>query len=85
MLVIRYFNFLGTPEQLEEFVTAVKKAVKKTPGTKYLGKFGAMNQNWHWASVLDIKDWETFAAFAKNMEYNRDYKTMPNFVIEFLV
>ena len=49
-----------------------------------LSKFGSMNQNWHWASVLDIKDWETFAAFIKNMEYNRD-KIMPNFVIEFLV
>ena len=85
MLVIRYFNWVGTDNQLEEFTTAVKNAVKKTPGTKYLGKFGCMNQNWHWASVLDIKDWETFASFAKNMEYNRDKKTMPNFKIEFLV
>ena len=85
MLVIRYFNWLGTPKQLEEFVNAVKKAVEKTPGSKYLGKFGAMNQNWHWASVVEVKDWDKFAEFVKNMDYNRDYNTMPNFIVEFLV
>jgi hypothetical protein len=85
MLVIRYFNWLGTTEQLEEFTSAMKKAVKKTPGTKYLGRFGAMNHNWHFASVTEVKDWETWAEFIKNVDYQRDYKTMPNFVIEFLV
>ena len=85
MLVIRYFNWLGTAEQLEDFMSAVNKAVEKTPGTKNLGRFGAMNKSWHYALVLEVKDWATWAEFVRNSQYQRDYKTMPNFVIEFLV
>ena len=85
MLVLRYFNWLGTADQLEEFTSSVKKSVDKTPGTKYLGRFGAMNQTWHYALVLEVKDWVTWAEFVKNSQYKRDYKTMPSFTIEFLV
>jgi hypothetical protein len=71
--------------ELGAFMSAVKKAVEKTPGTKYLGRFGAMNKKWHYASVVEVKDWVTWAEFVKNFRYQRDYKTMPNFEFEFLV
>jgi hypothetical protein len=45
--------------ELGAFMSAVKKAVEKTPGTKYLGRFGAMNKKWHYASVVEVKDWVT--------------------------
>ena len=66
-------------------MSASKKAVEKTPGTKLLGRFGAMNGNWHFALVTEVKDWVTWAELVKNSQYQRDYKTMPSFEFEFLV
>jgi len=85
MLVIRYFDWFGTREQLEELMSATNKAVEKTPGTKFLGRFGAMSKKWHLAIVIEVKDWATWAEYLKNYQYQRDYKTMPYFEIEFLV
>ena len=83
MMIVGYFDWFGTPEQLEEYVSVVKKAYDKTPGTKFLGKFAAANRMYHWAFFLEVKDWHTFQEVGKNLNYKRDLKTLPHFEYEF--
>jgi hypothetical protein len=83
MIIVGYFNWLGTQEQLDEYVSAVKKAYEKTPGTKFLGKYAPVTKIYNWALFAEVKDWATWEKVNESFHYTRDFKTMPNFVYDF--
>ena len=90
MMVIGYFDWFGTPEQLEELVSAWKKGYDNTPGVKFLGKFACINRQVHWAIFLEVKDYSTLQDVIKarmiaekSINFKRDLKTMPHFEEEF--
>jgi len=83
MMTICYFDWFGTPEELEKYISAVKKAFDKTPGTKYLGRYGAVNKKYHYAFFAEVKDWITYQEANKNFDYKRDYTKLPHLEWEF--
>jgi hypothetical protein len=83
MIVIGYFNWLGTNEQLEEYVKAVKKHFEQNPEAKFLGKYAPVTKVYNWAYFWDVKDWAAWQKATEKFKWTRDYKTLPNFVYDF--
>jgi hypothetical protein len=85
LIVVTYYDWFGTPEGLKEFETEYKKSYEKTPGTKYLGRYGAANRKYHWASIAEVKDWPTFQKLNENFSYKRSYKDITHWEYEFFL
>jgi hypothetical protein len=83
MIVIGYFNWLGTEKQLDEYVAAVKKNCEATPGLKFLGKYAPITKVYNWAYFWDVKDWATWQKASESFKWTRDYRTLPNFFYDF--
>jgi hypothetical protein len=85
VIIIEFFDWQGTPEGLEEYVSAVKKALADTPGTKYIGKYSPVNSMYNYSLFLDVKDYQTWDKVRGNFHYKRDNKTLPHLMQEFFV
>jgi hypothetical protein len=85
MIIIEYFDWLGTSEGLEEYCSAVKKAVSDTPDAKYIGTYRPLN-NMHTHSLFfEVKDFATLDKVYHNFHYKRDRKTLPHVMQEFFI
>ena len=82
MIIIEYIDWQGPPEGLEEYCSAVKKALAATPDSKYIGKYSPMNSSLNWALFFEVKDYPTLEKVFSNFHYKRDYKTLPRMLQE---
>jgi hypothetical protein len=85
MIIIQSFTWQGTPEGLEEYISAFKKAIADTPDTKYIGKYSPVNRWYNFSIFAEFKDYQVLEKLRGNFHYKRDRKTMPFMEEEFFV
>ena len=56
MIIIQSFTWQGTPEGLEEYISAFKKAIADTPDPKYIGKYSPVNRGYNFSIFAEFKD-----------------------------
>ena len=57
MLMLYYFNWAGTPEELKEFTERMKSIIKGTEGVEYNGLFIPTSE-WHYVLVMKATNYE---------------------------
>jgi len=57
LLLLYYFNWAGTPEELKEFVGRMKTIIKETEGVEFNGLFIPTSE-WHYALVMKATTYE---------------------------
>lgn len=66
MLILLYFDWLGTPSELKEWETNLKEACAKT-GVEYKGLYSPLNEKWNYVSILETEEYSNFLAMGKSM------------------
>jgi hypothetical protein len=85
MIVLFYFDWFGSAEELREVDDNVKKACTETEGVEYRGRYTPNQKKFHWTYLIkagSFAEWEK--AWNKLSEYPRDYMKLPHGTIEFL-
>ncbi len=57
MLFLYYFNWVGTPEELRDYVGQMKSIIKGTEGIELSGLFIPTSE-WHYAMVMNTSSYE---------------------------
>ena len=57
MLMLYYFNWAGTPEELREFAGRIKGIIDGTEGVEFSGLFIPTSE-WHYALVMKATSYE---------------------------
>ncbi len=58
MLLLYYFNWAGTPEELMEFAERMKSIIERTEGVEFNGLFIPTSE-WHYVLVIKAKSYDT--------------------------
>jgi hypothetical protein len=77
LIIINYIDWRGTPEELEVYLSAAKKACNDTPGARYMGIYSPVNKNFGWAVFVEVENYSTLNDVYKNFHYERDLKILP--------
>jgi len=57
LLMLYYFNWAGTPEELGEFAGRIKGIIESTEGVEFSGLFIPTSE-WHYALVMKATSYE---------------------------
>jgi len=79
MLVLAYFDWYGTAEELKEQDKAIKDYASKHEGLEYMGRYGPHNKKYHWVRIFKTDKYPLPQAPTP-----RDYKKMTHWVSELL-
>jgi hypothetical protein len=81
MIILLYFDWVGSHKELKDWETNIKGACEKTD-VEYRGLYGSMNEKWNYVSIFETEAYENF--FAMENEVVRP-QLMPHNVVETLL
>jgi hypothetical protein len=81
MLILLYFDWLGTPNELKDWETSIKEACAKTD-VEYNGLYSSMNKKWNYVSLFETEDYNNFLAMGKKMVR---HQRMPHNIAEVIL
>jgi len=81
VIVISYFDWFGTPEELEKHTAAWKKAAKETPGIKSTKLYSPHQARYHYAWITETDSYDSALKALAKMP-NRDRKSLTHQVGE---
>jgi len=79
MIVLAYFDWYGTEQELKELDEIIDKECAKIDGMKNLGRYGPHNRKYHFCRVF-----ETDTYPLPSLPVPRDYNKMTHWVSEIL-
>jgi hypothetical protein len=82
MLIIEYFDWFGTQEELKKLDEDVKKACTEVKGVTYKGIYSPHQKMFQWDWVFESDSYDKFMATGGHMKWKRDYKDMPHGQVE---
>lgn len=84
MYVLCHFDWYGNEEGLKNLDKLWEEGAKKTKGAEFKGRFGPLNQKYHWTMIVEVKDLRTWDDYQdKFSSYKRDYKNLSSVVYDF--
>ena len=66
MIILLYFDWVGSSKELKEWETKINEACEKT-GVEYKGLYGSMNEKWNYVSIFEAEDYGHFLAMGKHV------------------
>jgi hypothetical protein len=76
-----YFDWFGTPEALEKWTTAWKKACKETAGIKSTKLYTSHQARYHYSWIMEMDSYDNMMEAMTKMP-ERDRKDLTHAVIE---
>jgi len=85
MIVLLYFDWFGTAEELEELDERMKAACAEADGVDYKGRYAPDNRKFHFVSMFEVESYDKlFEALTGPEMPPRDYKKLTHGVFEIL-
>jgi len=81
VIVLAYFDWFGTAEELKEFDEQVKAACAEIDGVEEKGRYGPHNRKYHWVRIFET---EKYPLGIDSKMPPRDYKKLTHWVTEIL-
>lgn len=85
MLVLLYFDWFGTPNELKEFTRKMKEAVSAVGGVHYRGRYAPDNRKFHFVDLFEAESYEKLlGALTSPKAPHRDYAKLTHGMFEIL-
>ncbi len=85
MLVLLYFDWFGTPEELKTFDRETKAAIAHAGGVRFRGRYAPDNREFHFVDVFETESYEKLlGALTGPNAPRRDYSKLTHGVFELL-
>ncbi|MGD2200090.1 MAG: hypothetical protein PVJ38_00485 [Candidatus Bathyarchaeota archaeon] len=81
MIVLLYFDWVGSSKELKAWETKIQESCEKT-GVEYMGLYGSMNEKWNFVSIFKTNGYEKFLEMGKNVVR---HAKMPHHIAEVLL
>ena len=81
MMILLYFDWMGTSKELKEWETQIREACEIT-GVDYRGLFASLNLKWNFVSIFETDTYNRFLSMGKNVV---KHWRMPHNIAEVLV
>ncbi len=84
MIILFYFDWFGTADELNQFDEMVKNVSQQIEGIEYKGRYTPNQKKFHWIWLIESEDfgkWEE--AWNLLTKYPRDLRKLPHGIIEF--
>ena len=81
MIILLYFDWVGSHKELKVWETNIKEACEKT-NVEYQGLYGSMNEKWNYVSIFEAEDYGHFLAMGKHVDRPL---LMPHNIVEVLL
>ena len=85
MIVLLYFDWFGTAEELKELDEKVKAASAEVDGVDYKGRYAPDNRKYHFVSMYEVVSYQKLLEVLLGPKMPpRDYKKLTHGVFEIL-
>lgn len=85
MIVLLYFDWFGSAEELKEMEEKMTAAFAKVDGVKYKGRYAPDNRKFHFVYMFEVESYEKLFEVLLNPRMPpRDYKKLTHGVFEIL-
>ena len=85
MIVLLYFDWFGTAEELKELDEKVRAACAEADGVDYKGRYAPDNRKYHFVSVFEVESYDKLLEVLLGPKMPpRDYKKLTHGVFEIL-
>ena len=85
MIVLLYFDWFGTAEELEELDEKMKAACAEADGVDYRGRYAPDNRKFHFVSMFEVESYDKlFEALTGSEMPPRYHKKLTHGVFEIL-
>jgi len=85
MLVLLYFDWFGTPDELKEFDKMTRAALAAAGGVHYRGRYAPDNREFHFVDLFEAESYESLlGALTGPKAPHRDYGKLTHGVFEIL-
>lgn len=85
MIVLLYFDWFGTAEELKESEKKQIAAFAQADGVKYKGRYAPDNRKFHFVYMFEVESYEKLLEFLMGPKMPpRDYKKLTHGVFEIL-
>ena len=81
MLILLYFDWLGSSTELKEWENKIGEACVNND-IEYKGLFGSLNEKWNYVSLFETEVYENFLAMGKTVVKPQK---MPHNIVEVLL
>lgn len=81
MIILLYFDWVGSVVELKEFNEKINKSCERV-GVKCNGLYGPMNQKWNYVWMFEAETYEKFLEMARHL-YR--HPKMPHHIAEILM
>jgi hypothetical protein len=81
MLVVMYYDWFGTPEAMEKWNTAWKKACDETKGMKSVKLYTSHQARYHYAWIMEMDSYDNIMQAMTKMP-ERDRNALTHAVME---
>ena len=82
MLVLQYFDWQGTIDELDKMEKSMKKIIDEADGVTFKGRYSPHNVKYHFAFLFKCDSYNHLTATWPKM--SRDYNKMSHAVMEIL-
>jgi len=85
VIVLLYFDWFGTAEELKELDEKVRAACAEADGVGYKGRYAPDNRKYHFVSVFEVESYDKLLGVLLGPKMPpRDYKKLTHGVFEIL-
>ena len=85
MIVLLFFDWFGTAEELEELEEKMKAACAEAEGVDYRGRYAPDNRKFHFAYVYEVEGYDKLLEVLTGPEMPpRDYRKLTHGTFEIL-
>ncbi len=85
MIVLLYFDWFGTAEELKELETTMTAACAKAEGVEYRGRYAPDNRKFHFVYMYEVESYQKLLEVLMDPEMPpRDYKKLTHGTFEIL-
>jgi len=85
VIVLLYFDWFGTAEELKELDEKVRAACAEADGVDYKGRYAPDNRKYHFVSVFEVESYDKLLGVLLGPKMPpRDYKKLTHGVFEIL-
>ena len=82
MLLVEYFDWFGTAEELKKLDADVKKTCTETKGITYKGRYSPHQKKFQWCWIFESDGYDKLMEASSKMKWKRDFKLMPHGEVE---
>ena len=85
MIVLLYFDWFGTVEELEAMEQGLTAALAEAGGVEYKGRYAPDNRKFHFVYVFEVESYDRLSGVLTGPEMPpRDYKKLTHGTFEIL-